>query len=98
MFEIYQPKERLKLKDSYPSKPQITSQMIRKIKAMGLEINCVLGDSLSGESTSTFIRCLQELNLQFAVEIRSNHSVRLPPEQRVRANKWRKERADIFRW
>ncbi len=38
MFEIYQPKERLKLKDTYLSKPQIASQMIREIKAMGFEI------------------------------------------------------------
>jgi len=90
MFEIYQPKKRLKLKDSYRSQPQIASQMIREIKAMGFEIDCVLADSLYGETTSTFIRCLQGLNLQFAVAIRSNHGVRLPAEQRVRANKWRK--------
>jgi SRSO17 transposase len=90
MFEIYQPKERLKLKDSYRSQPQIASQMIREIKAMGFEIDCVLADSLYGESTSTFIRALQGLNLHFAVAIRSNHGVRLPAEQRVRANKWRK--------
>jgi len=67
MFEIYQPKQRLKLEDSYLSKPQIASQMIREIKAMGFEIDCVLADSLYGESTSTFIRCLQGLNLQFAL-------------------------------
>jgi SRSO17 transposase len=62
MFEIYQPKERLKLKDIYLSKPQIVSQMIREIKAMEFEIYCVLADSLYGETTSTFIRCLQGLN------------------------------------
>ena len=67
MFEIYKPKERLKLKDTYLSKPQIASQMIREIKAMGFEIDYVLADSLYGESTSTFIRCLQGLNLQFAL-------------------------------
>jgi SRSO17 transposase len=67
MFEIYQPQERLKLNDSYRNKPQIASQMIREIKAMGFEIDCVLADSLYGESTSTFIRCLQGLNLQFAL-------------------------------
>jgi SRSO17 transposase len=39
MFEIYLPKERLKLKDSYRSQPQIASQMIREIKAMGFEID-----------------------------------------------------------
>jgi SRSO17 transposase len=90
MFEIYKPQERLKLNDSYRSQPQIASQMIREIQAMGFEIDCVLADSLYGESTSIFIRCLQGLNLQFAVAIRSNHGVRLPAEQRVRANKWRK--------
>ncbi|MGE5656485.1 MAG: transposase [Actinomycetota bacterium] len=95
MFEIYKPQERLKLKDSYLTKPQIASQMIREIKAMRFEIDCVLADSLCGESTSSFIRYLQELNLQFAVAIRSNHGVCLPAEQKVRANKWRKERADI---
>jgi SRSO17 transposase len=50
MFEIYKPKERLQLKDSYLSKPQIASQTIREIKAMGCEIDCVLADSLYGES------------------------------------------------
>jgi SRSO17 transposase len=90
MFEIYQPKERLKLKDSYRSQPQIASQMIREIKAMGFEIDCVLADSLYGKSTSTCIRGLQGLNLQFAGAIRSNHGVRLPAEQRVRGNKGRK--------
>ena len=67
MFEIYHPKERLKLKDSYRSKPQIVSQMIREIKAREFEIDCVLADSLYGESTSTCIRGLQGLNLQFAL-------------------------------
>jgi SRSO17 transposase len=96
MFEIYKTQERLKLNDSYRSKPQIASQMIREIKAMGFEIDCVLADSLYEESTSTFIRCLQGLNLQVAVAIRSNHSVRLPPEERVRANKWRIKKERIF--
>ncbi len=39
---------------------------------------------------SIFIHCLQELNLQFAVAIRSNHGARLTAEQTVRANEWRK--------
>ena len=53
MFEIYKPKERLKLKDSYRSKPQIASQMIREIKAMGFEIDYVLADSLYGKVRAT---------------------------------------------
>jgi SRSO17 transposase len=39
MFEIYLPKERLKLKDSYRSQPQIASQMIKEIKAIRFEID-----------------------------------------------------------
>jgi SRSO17 transposase len=38
MFVFYKLKKRLKLKDSYLSKPQIASQMIREIKAMGVRI------------------------------------------------------------
>jgi len=39
IFELYKPQERMKLNDSYRSKPQIASQMIREIKAMGFEID-----------------------------------------------------------
>ena len=39
MFEIYKPKQRLKLKNSYQSKPQIVSQMIREVKAIGFKID-----------------------------------------------------------
>jgi SRSO17 transposase len=37
-----------------------------------------------------FISVLNELKLNFAVAIRSNHGVWLPPGQTVRYNKWRK--------
>jgi SRSO17 transposase len=56
---------------------------------MGFAVELVLADSLYGESTSTFIRCLQQKNYHFIVSIRSNHGVWLPEEQMVRANKWR---------
>jgi SRSO17 transposase len=39
MFENYKPKERIKLKHIYRSKPQIASQMIREVKAKGFEID-----------------------------------------------------------
>lgn len=89
-FEVYKPKERLQAGDTYRSKPEIAAEIIRKLQAFGFQFKLVLADSLYGESGSNFIRVLEELRLNFVVAIRSNHSVWLPHEQRVRANKWRK--------
>lgn len=89
MFEVYKPRERLLESDSYKTKPQIASSMIRKLRKMGFKFKLVLADSLYGESQSNFISVLQELKLNFVVAIRSNHGVWLPKDQRVRANKWR---------
>jgi len=57
---------------------------------MGFKFSLVLADSLYGESDGNFISVLNELKLNFAVAIRSNHGVWLPPGQTVRYNKWRK--------
>jgi SRSO17 transposase len=56
---------------------------------MGFEIELILADSLSGESETTFLGCLEELKLNFIVAIRSNHGVWLPDEQKVGQNRWR---------
>lgn len=88
-FEVYKPKNRLKSGDVYRSKPKIAADIINQINQMGFAVELVLADSLYGESTSTFIRCLQQKNYPFIVSIRSNHGVWLPEEQRVRANNWR---------
>ncbi len=37
-FEVYKPKERLKLEDKYLTKPEIAATMIRKLQGMGLNI------------------------------------------------------------
>lgn len=50
----------------------------------------MLADSLYGESGSNFIDVLYQLKLEFAVAIRSNHAIWLPPKQVVRCNRWRK--------
>jgi SRSO17 transposase len=55
-----------------------------------LRIKLVLADNLYGESHSTFINLLNELQLNYAVPIRSNHGVLLPKSHRVRENRWRK--------
>jgi SRSO17 transposase len=45
IFEVYKPKERLLAEDTYRSKPEIASQMVREIKLRGFEIELVLADS-----------------------------------------------------
>lgn len=89
IFEVYKPKERLQEGDTYLSKPEIASGMIRQLQAWGFRFKLVLADSLYGESGSNFIDVLYELKLPFVVAIRSNHAVWLPKEQRVRCNRWR---------
>jgi len=59
---------------------------MRKLESMGFKFNLVLADSLYGEST--FISVLDELNLNYIVAIRSNHSVELLPRQRIQYLKW----------
>jgi len=46
----------------------------------------VLADSLYGESGTVSV--LDELNLNYIVAIRSNHSVELLPRQRIQYLKW----------
>jgi SRSO17 transposase len=90
IFEVYKPKERLREGEPYLSKPHIAVEMIRYLPKIGVRFKLVLADSLYGESHSTFINVLNELQLNYAVAIRSNHGVLLPKGQRVRENRWRK--------
>jgi SRSO17 transposase len=87
--KVYKPKERLKEGDKYQSKPEIGSEIIRELKSLGFRIRRVLADSLYGESHSNFISVIEELKIEYAVAIRTNHGVWLPKEQKVRVNKWR---------
>ena len=89
IFEVYKPKERLWEGDTYLSKPKIAVEMIRYLHNLGFKFKLVLADSLYGESHSTFIKALNELQLNYAVAIRSNHGVWLPQDQTVRQNRWR---------
>lgn len=90
LFEIYKPKSRLKEGDKYQSKPQIAAQLVEQLVNQGLQVRYVLADSLYGESTTTLIRVLEKLKLQFMVAIRSNHGVRMPEEEEVRQTSWKK--------
>lgn len=90
-FEVVdKPKEKLGEGDTYLSKPKIAVKMIRYLQEIGFRFKLVLADSLYGESHSTSINVLNELQLNYAVAIRSNHGVWLPQNQTVRENKWRK--------
>ncbi len=91
-FKIYKPSERLLPGDTYKSKPIIAADMIRELTAMGFKFSLVLADSLYGESDGNFISVLNELKLDFAVAIRSNHGAWLPPGQTVKYNKWHASR------
>lgn len=88
LFRIYKPQSRLKAGDQYQSKPQLAMAMIREIQAMGLVVERVLADSLYGESRD-LMGLLHQLKLPYIVAIRSNHSVLMPKDQRVRYTRWR---------
>ncbi len=88
IFEIFKPKNRLKEGDKYKSKPQIALEIIQELKALGFKIKLVLADSLYGESGAV-ISCLEKLQLEFIVAIRSNHGVLMPAGSRKRYNRWK---------
>jgi SRSO17 transposase len=95
-FKIYKPRERLKEGDVYKSKSEIGAEIINELKEKGFNIKRILADSLYGESSSNFLNVIEELKIEYAVAIRSNHSVWLPQGQKVRANKWRE--FEHIRW
>jgi len=85
MFEIFKPKNRLKSGDKYKTKPQIAVDIIQELKEWEFKIKLVLADSLYGESGDV-ISCLEKLQLEFIVAIRSNHGVLMPLGSRKRYN------------
>ncbi len=90
LFEVYKPKEKLKSGDKYLTKPQIGAMLIRKLQLMGFKFNLVLADSLYGESGTNFVSVLDELELNYLVAIRSNHSVDLLKGQYTQYLKWQR--------
>jgi len=89
LFEVYKPKTRLKEGDVYRTKPEIASQLVEEIVKHGFNIDCILSDSLYGESSSKFLRKLEELKLEYMVAIRSNHGVWMPEGAEVIAEEWK---------
>ena len=89
LLKIFKPKGTLKELDSYKTKIELASSIVTELVEFGFDIDLVLADSLYGEASS-FIRTLDKHNLPWVLAIRSNHGVWLSPQQKVRANKWRK--------
>lgn len=88
-FEVFKPKARLKETDHHLSKPKIAASMIQALCDFGFEFEQVLADSEYGESGSSFVAKLHQLQLPYVLAIRSNHAMWLPQEQHIRANRWR---------
>lgn len=87
-FKIFKPKSRLKADDEYKTKPQLAIEILQEVKALGLQVELVLADSLYGESGAV-ISTIEQLGWSYIVAIRSNHGVLVGPGQRVRYNRWR---------
>lgn len=89
LFKVFKPKGKIKAGDKYLTKIELAIEIIQELIEWGFKIGLVLADSLYGESRS-FLRTLDKYKIPWIVAIRSNHGVRMPAEQRVRANKWHK--------
>ena len=87
IFKVFKPKGTLKPGDTYKTKIELASEIIKELINFGFKIELVLADSLYGEASS-FIRTLERYKLSWVLAIRSNHGVLMPSSQRVRANKW----------
>jgi SRSO17 transposase len=88
LFRIFKPESRLKPDDVSKSKPQLASEIVEELVALGFRFSVVLADSLYGES-GEFIGALHRLHLHYVVALRSNHGVWMLPGQRVRQTRFR---------
>src|SRR5260370_12712375 len=88
LFRIYKPQTRLKPGDVYKTKPQLASEIVEELLALGFRFSVVLADSLYGES-GPFIAALHRLGLQYVVAIRPTPGVWMLPGQPIRQTRWR---------
>ncbi len=68
IVKVYKPKGTLKSEDKYKTKIQLASEIITELINEGFNIELVLADSLSGES-SEFLKKLNEYKLAYVVAI-----------------------------
>ena len=88
LFRVFKPQKRLKVEDSYRTKPQLAIELIQTLKQQGFTIELVLADCLYGES-GTFVEELFKQHLPFVVAIRDNHGVWMGPGEHIRSTRWR---------
>ena len=62
-FRVYKPKERLTTEDSHHTKPEIAAAIVQELCELGFQFELVLADSAYGESGSSFVRTLHQLEL-----------------------------------
>ena len=72
----------------YQTKSEIAADIVRELVKRGFRIKRVLADSLYGESRSNFLREIENLGIEYAVSIRSNHGVWLPETDTVSETPW----------
>jgi SRSO17 transposase len=82
-FKVFKPRTRLQPGDTYRTKPQLAVELIQELQQWDFRLEVVLADSLHGERGDCITE-LEKMHLKYVVAIRSNHSVWLPPGQRVR--------------
>lgn len=68
IFKVFKPRETLKESDKYKTKIELAAQMMSELIDFGFQIELVLSDSLSGES-SQFIRTLARHKFPLVVAI-----------------------------
>ena len=88
VFQVFKPEKRLKVGDTYRTKPQLAIELIEQLQQRGFAMELVLADCLYGES-GTFVEALLRQHLPFVVALRDHHGVWLGPGEHIRSTRWR---------
>ena len=87
-WRVFKPKSRLRPEDAHLSKIQLACQMLQEAATWGLKVELVVADSLYGMA-SEFVRLLQAQGWRYALAIRSDFALYLPPDQKVWKKRWK---------
>lgn len=86
-WRVFKPKSRLREGDVHASKLALAIEMLKEIAQWGLHVELVVGDSAYGMSGEV-VRCLKELNWDYALSIRSDFALRLSKDEEVWCKPW----------
>ncbi|MDJ1176804.1 IS701 family transposase [Roseofilum capinflatum] len=89
LCQVFKPEGKLKEGDIYRSKSEIASEIISELIDYGFKIELVLADTWDKED-HTLVEKLEEYNLSYVLSTRSDRTVLMPSDQKVRENKWYK--------